>query len=73
MFDGRDVTGWRSDRVTQGGCVGTFQIARGFPRLSVLENLMIYGDRQPGGEPRRAGGATRFEDAVAITRQLTET
>jgi branched-chain amino acid transport system ATP-binding protein/neutral amino acid transport system ATP-binding protein len=28
--------------------VRTFQIARGFPRLSVRENLMLYGARQPG-------------------------
>src|SRR5207249_4912501 len=39
LFDGRDVTGWRADRVTQAGLVRTFQIARGFPRLTVLENL----------------------------------
>jgi ABC-type branched-subunit amino acid transport system ATPase component len=54
LFDGRDVTGWRADRVTQAGLVRTFQIARGFPRLSVLENLLLYGDRQPGEHLVRA-------------------
>jgi len=48
IFDGQEITGFRPDRVTQAGLVRTFQIARGFPRLSVLENLMLYGDRQPG-------------------------
>ena len=47
-FDGRDITGWRPDRVVRAGLVRTFQIARGFPRLSVYENLLLYGDRQPG-------------------------
>jgi branched-chain amino acid transport system ATP-binding protein/neutral amino acid transport system ATP-binding protein len=47
-FDGTDVTGWRADRVTGRGLVRTFQIARGFARLSVLENLLLYGARQPG-------------------------
>jgi branched-chain amino acid transport system ATP-binding protein/neutral amino acid transport system ATP-binding protein len=47
-FDGEDVTGWSPDQVTRRGLVRTFQIARGFPRLSVLENLMLYGARQPG-------------------------
>jgi branched-chain amino acid transport system ATP-binding protein/neutral amino acid transport system ATP-binding protein len=47
-FAGRDVTGWRPDLIAAGGLVRTFQIARGFPRLSVLENLMLYGTRQPG-------------------------
>ena len=48
IFDGVDVTGWPAHRVTARGLVRTFQIARGFPRLSVLENLMLYGARQPG-------------------------
>ena len=47
-FAGRDITGWRPDRIAAAGLVRTFQIARGFPRLSVYENLLLYGDRQPG-------------------------
>src|SRR5438552_3847379 len=79
VFDGRDVTGWRADRVTQAGLVRTFQIARGFPRLSVLENLLLYGARQPGERLGRAlprpPGARRREDALreralAIARRL---
>ena len=82
VFDGRDVTGWRPDRVTQAGCVRTFQIARGFPRLSVLENLMLYGDRQPGERLGQALGRTRAareresalrERAVAVARRLSLT
>ncbi|HEY3099095.1 MAG TPA: ABC transporter ATP-binding protein [Methylomirabilota bacterium] len=48
IFDGADVTGWPAHRMTARGLVRTFQIARGFPRLSVLENLVLYGARQPG-------------------------
>src|SRR5262249_62065037 len=48
LFAGRDITGWRPDRIASAGLVRTFQIARGFPRLSVYENLMLYGDAQPG-------------------------
>ena len=47
-FDDLAITGWRPDRITGAGLVRTFQIARGFPRLSVLENLALYGARQPG-------------------------
>jgi branched-chain amino acid transport system ATP-binding protein/neutral amino acid transport system ATP-binding protein len=47
-FDGRSIAGWRPDRVTRAGLVRTFQIAHGFPRLTVLENLLLYGPRQPG-------------------------
>ena len=56
VFDGRDVTGWRADRITRAGLVRTFQIARGFPRLSVLENLMLYGAAQPGERALEGGG-----------------
>src|SRR5215831_13408067 len=48
VFDGRDITGWRPDRIANAGLVRTFQIARGLPRLSVYENLLLYGDGQPG-------------------------
>jgi len=48
VFDGHEITGRTPHRITQRGLVRTFQIARGFPRLSVIENLMLYGARQPG-------------------------
>ncbi len=48
LFDGTDITGWRPDRITRAGLVRTFQIARGCPRLTVRENLLLYGAAQPG-------------------------
>src|SRR6185503_13661450 len=79
LLEGRDITGWRADRVTQAGLVRTFQIARGFPRLSVLEDLMLYGAQQPGESlwralarppavARREG--TLRERALATARRL---
>jgi branched-chain amino acid transport system ATP-binding protein/neutral amino acid transport system ATP-binding protein len=47
-FAGQDITAWRPDRITRGGLVRTFQIARGCPRLTVRENLLLYGPAQPG-------------------------
>jgi len=73
LFDGRDVTGWRADRVTQAGLVRTFQIARGFPRLTVLENLLLYGDGQPGESLARAiarPAAVRRREAALTERAL---
>ena len=65
LFDGRVITGWRPDRITGVGMVRTFQIARGFPRLSVMENLLLYGAGQPGerltGALLRSPGARRRE------------
>src|SRR5262249_34895830 len=73
VFDGEDVTGWRADRMTRRGLVRTFQIARGFPRLSVLENLLLYGADQPGEVLWRAlarpPAVARREDALVSRAQ----
>jgi ABC-type branched-subunit amino acid transport system ATPase component len=47
-FNGTDVTGWRPEQLSRAGLARTFQIARGLPRMTVLENLMLYGKDQPG-------------------------
>jgi branched-chain amino acid transport system ATP-binding protein/neutral amino acid transport system ATP-binding protein len=48
QFDGGDITGRRPDEITRRGLVRSFQIARGFPRLTVLEHLLLHGPGQPG-------------------------
>ena len=47
-FDGEDITGRRPDEIARRGLVRSFQIARGFPRLTVLEHLLLHGTGQPG-------------------------
>jgi len=47
-FDGAEIAGHAADVVSRAGLVRTFQVARGFPRLSVFQHLMIYGRDQPG-------------------------
>jgi len=78
-FDGHDITGEPPHRITRRGLVRTFQIARGFPRLSVLENLMLYGAAQPGetlwrsvARPASVGRReSELRDrAAAVVRQL---
>jgi len=78
-FDGHDITGEPPHRITRRGLVRTFQIARGFPRLSVLENLMLYGAAQPGEtlwkSVARPAPVERREDelrerAAAVVRRL---
>jgi ABC-type branched-subunit amino acid transport system ATPase component len=78
-FASESIAGWRPDRITRAGLVRTFQIAHGFPRLSVLENLLLYGPRQPGERVLpailRPPAARRRDDelhdrAVAIAQRL---
>src|SRR5436190_17653407 len=47
-FGGREIAGWSPDVVSRAGMVRTFQVARGFPKLSVFQHLMLYGRDQPG-------------------------
>ena len=48
MVDGAECAGERPDALVRRGLVRTFQLARGFPKLSVFQHLMLYGPRQPG-------------------------
>lgn len=48
VFDGTDITHLRPEQISQRGLMRTFQIARGFPKLTVLESLLLHGDAQPG-------------------------
>jgi ABC-type branched-subunit amino acid transport system ATPase component len=81
-FAGRSIAGWRPDRITNAGLMRTFQIAHGFPRLSLLENLLLYGPHQPGERMlpailRPPAARRRDEElharAVAIARRLNLT
>ena len=59
-FDGRDVTGWRPNRVCRLGLARTFQIVRPFPDVSVLENVMV------GAHARTASTREAEEQAIAV-------
>jgi ABC-type branched-subunit amino acid transport system ATPase component len=48
VFDGHDITGRAPHRITRAGLVRSFQTARGLPTLTVMENLILYGEAQPG-------------------------
>jgi ABC-type branched-subunit amino acid transport system ATPase component len=39
--DGRDTTGWAPHRIAHAGIGRTFQLCRIFPRLSVLDNMLV--------------------------------
>ena len=79
VFDGHDITRMRADRITQLGLVRTFQIARSLPRMSVLDNMLLFGAAQPGEGVLQALAATAasrareqalVERAVTIARRL---
>jgi len=62
-FDGKEIAGLAPDAVSRLGLVRTFQVARGFPRLSVFQHLMLYGRDQPGESLWQAILGTRLARA----------
>ena len=58
-YAGRNVTGYSPDRMARLGVGRTFQIVRPFPRLSVLENVMVGAFLRQGG--RRAAVRKAWE------------
>ncbi len=69
---GRDITGARPDQVTRAGLTRTFQIARGIPRLSVIDNLLLYAPSLPGERLLPALlGSGRHQARMALERAFT--
>ncbi len=77
----RDVetAGLPPEKLVAAGLVRSFQLARGFPKLSVFQHLMLYGVAQPGehllaglfGSQRaRQREAALAERAFGIARRL---
>lgn len=74
-----DLVRLAPDQISRLGLVRTFQIARGLPRMTVFEHLMLYGQDQPGESlwslMTRAGAvrqreAELAEKALAIARRV---
>jgi ABC-type branched-subunit amino acid transport system ATPase component len=69
-FDGHNLTGRRPDEVVARGLIRTFQLARGFPKLSVFQHFMLYGPTQPG--ERLAAALIRSPAARRREAELAE-
>jgi branched-chain amino acid transport system ATP-binding protein len=58
-MDEAETTGLAPEKLVASGLVRSFQLARGFPKLSVFQHLMLYGHAQPGEGLLAALGGTR--------------
>lgn len=64
ILRGRPITGLRSDRITSLGLFRTFQTARVFPQLTVLDNVLVGG--------YRLGRAGYFAQSLRLPRSRRE-
>ena len=78
-FDGVEVMGKRAEQISCAGLVRTFQTARGCPRMTVFEHLMLYGPKQRGegviagllgGARLRSEEDALAEQALAVAQRL---
>jgi ABC-type branched-subunit amino acid transport system ATPase component len=72
FFGGRNITGSSPQRVFAAGIGRTFQLTRIFPRLTVLENMIVAAQHTGSGHRRfrnplaRAGGAADRRRAMEL-------
>ncbi|PZQ48200.1 MAG: ABC transporter ATP-binding protein [Rhodovulum sulfidophilum] len=67
-FRGDRVDGWPAARIAAAGMVRTFQTPTGFPRMTVLENMLVFSRDERMTRTRLLGGAR--PDARLIARCL---
>jgi len=73
-FDGADITGHDPRRISRAGLVRTFQLARGFPQMTIFEHLMLYGPNQAGERVLSGllnGAAVRRQEAELRERAFS--
>ena len=70
-FDGEDIAGLPSHQVGRRGLIRTFQLSSDFPRLTVLQNLLVARRGQRGEELRallRSRRSWQADESAAVTR-----
>jgi branched-chain amino acid transport system permease protein len=70
---GHDITGWTLNRIAKAGMARSYQDLRIYPRMSVLENVMIAVPDQPGEQLTSAlfrPGRTRRGEAEVRSKAL---
>jgi branched-chain amino acid transport system ATP-binding protein len=67
ILAGQDITGWTSHRVVAAGVCRTHQIVRPFPKLTVLENVLVAAHY---GRQRTKSSRQARESAIAILESV---
>ena len=76
-FGGEEIAGLPAHKIARGGLIRTFQLSSEFPRLTVLQNLLVAranqeGERLWGLVRGRRAWAEEEERAVVRARQLLD-
>lgn len=70
VLDGRPITGLRPEALARLGVLRMFQLTRVFPRMSVLDNLLVTGSALGLAEAEADGRARELIEDLALTRMM---
>ena len=70
VLDGRPITGLRPEALARRGVLRMFQLTRVFPRMSVLDNLLVTGSALGLPEAEADGRARELIEDLALTRMM---
>jgi branched-chain amino acid transport system permease protein len=66
-FNGQDIVGMRTNRIAQLGISRTFQVVRAFPRMTVLENVVVGAYPTNASDSLAWSAASRAVEQVGLT------
>jgi branched-chain amino acid transport system ATP-binding protein len=69
-LDGRQITGLRPEALARRGVLRMFQLTRMFPRMSVLDNLLVTGSALGLAEAEADARARELIDDLSLTRVM---
>ena len=69
-LDGRPITGLRPEALARLGVLRMFQLTRVFPRMSVLDNLLVTGSALGLPEAEADGRARELIEDLTLTRMM---
>ena len=70
VLDGRPITGLRPEALARRGVLRMFQLTRMFPRMSVLDNLLVTGSALGLAEAEADARARELIDDLSLTRVM---
>lgn len=70
VLDGRPITGLRPEALARLGVLRMFQLTRVFPRMSVLDNLLVTGSALGLPEAEADGRARELIEDLTLTRMM---
>jgi ABC-type branched-subunit amino acid transport system ATPase component len=66
LFEGQDITGLKPSRICQAGIGRTFQVVRAFPRMSLIENVLVGAFVAHGNDAAALAGAAQVLARVGL-------